>query len=62
MVHPTPDGLGGNRNPTLRRQILDIAQAQSEPEIKPNRPLNDLWRESISVVADFLHRFGYRAA
>jgi hypothetical protein len=62
MVHPTPDGLVGDRNPTLRQQILDIAQAQSEPEIKPNRPLNDLGRESISVVADFLHRFGYRAA
>jgi hypothetical protein len=58
MVHPTPNCLVRNRNPAFRQQILDIAKAQSEPEIQPDRLLNDLRRESVSVVADFLHRLG----
>lgn len=30
--------------------------------MEPNRLRNDFRRKAISVVADFLHRFGYRSA
>jgi hypothetical protein len=58
MVPPTPNGLIRDRNATLRQQLFNVAEAQSEPEIQPDRLLNDLKRESVSVVADFLHRLG----
>jgi hypothetical protein len=33
-----------------------------EPEVEPNRLLNDLGQESVTRIADFLHPLGYRAA
>ena len=33
MVHPTPDGLIRDRHSALRQQILDVAQAEGEPEV-----------------------------
>jgi hypothetical protein len=62
MVYPPPDRFVGDRDPTFRQQIFDVAKAQGEPKIEPDRLMNDLRREPISVVADFLHRPGYRAA
>src|SRR5450432_939729 len=62
MIHPTPNGLVGDRDAAFRQQIFDVAEAQGEPEIKPDRLLNDLGREAIPAVADFLHSLGYRAA
>jgi hypothetical protein len=62
MIYPASDGFAGDRNPAFRQQNFDIAKAQGEPEIKPDRLLNDLARISVSVVADFLHRHGYRTA
>src|SRR5271167_1201503 len=56
MVHPAPDGLVGNGDPALRQQVLDVAQAEREPKVQPNRLANDLGRESVSGVADFPHR------
>jgi hypothetical protein len=47
---------------TLRQQIFDVAQAERETEVQPNRLLNDLGREPVTRVADFLHLLGYRAA
>jgi hypothetical protein len=44
--------------PALRKSI---AKAQRDPKIEPDRMLNDLRREPVSVVADFLHCLGYRA-
>ena len=38
MVHPTSNGLKGNLDSTLGEQILDVAQAEREPEIKPYPP------------------------
>src|ERR1039458_8671705 len=55
MIHPTPDCLVGHRHSTLREQIFDVAQAQREPEVEPNRLLNDLRREPVAGVADFPH-------
>src|SRR5271165_5496611 len=62
MVHPTPNCLIRNRHSALRQQILDVAQAEGEPEVEPYRLVNDLRRETIPAVADFPHPPGYRAA
>jgi hypothetical protein len=54
MIHPTSDCLAGRRHSTLREQIFDVAEAQCEPGLEPNRLLNDLRREMAPAVADFL--------
>jgi hypothetical protein len=46
--------LIGHQDPTLSQQILDVAEAEREPKIEPNRVLDDLGREAITVVAAFL--------
>src|SRR5271165_1955320 len=61
MVHPTPNRLIGHGHSAFRQQIFDVAQAEGEPEVEPYRLVNDLRRETISVVADFLHPLGYSA-
>ena len=33
-----------------------------EPEIEPDRLLDDLWRKAVAAIADFLHSLGYRTA
>ena len=58
IVHPAPNGLVGNRDAAFRQQILDVAEAEREPEIQPNRPLNDLRRKPATGIADFIHQLG----
>src|SRR5271166_5702184 len=55
MVPPTPNGLVRHRHSALRQQILDVTQAEGEPEVEPYCLVNDLRRETISAVADFRH-------
>src|SRR5271157_4132408 len=55
MVHPTPNRLVRHRHSAFRQQILDVAQAEREPEVKPYRLLNDLGRETIPAVAELVH-------
>src|SRR5208337_3973375 len=55
MVHPTPNGLVGHRHSALRQQILDVTQAEGEPEVEPCCLVNDLGRETIPGVADLVH-------
>src|SRR5271157_5148153 len=55
MVHPTPNGLVGHRHSALRQQILDVTQAEGEPEVEPYCLVNDLGRETIPGVADLVH-------
>src|SRR5664279_2914137 len=62
MVHPAPNGLVGDHDAALRQQIFDVAKAQCEPEIEPDRLLDDLRREPVPFVADFLHSPGYLTA
>jgi hypothetical protein len=52
MVHPAAHGLIGHQDPTLSQQILDVAEAQSEPDIKPDRLLDDFGREAVAAIAD----------
>src|SRR5208337_1543238 len=57
-----PKWFTQRRTPGLRvPPILDVTQAESEPEVDPNCLLNDLGRETIPAVADFLHAPDYRA-
>ena len=35
MVHPTPNGLVRHRHSALRQQMLDVTQAEGEPEVEP---------------------------
>src|SRR5208337_2707729 len=58
MVHPTPNSLVRHRHSAFRQQILDVTQAEGEPEVEPYRLLNDLGRESIPAVADLVHPRG----
>ncbi len=62
MNHPPPNGLVRDHNPPLGEQVFNVAEAEREPEVQPNRLVNDLRREPVARVADFLHPLGYRAS
>ena len=63
MVHPAPDGLIGDHDPAFRQQIFDVAEAQREPNIEPDRVLDDFGRKAIAAIADCDHLgwYGYRS-
>src|SRR5271166_3559424 len=61
MVHPTPNRLVRHRHSAFGQQILDVAQAEGEPEVEPYCLVNDFGRETIPGVADFLHSLRYWA-
>src|ERR1700730_1730682 len=56
-------GIIGDHDPAFRQQILDVAEAQREPNIEPDRVLDDFGRKAIAAIADFDHRgwYGYRS-
>src|SRR5208337_3106954 len=39
----------------LHSQILDVAEAQGEPDIKPDRLLDNLGREAVAAIDDLGH-------
>src|ERR1700738_2011878 len=55
MAHPASHGLIGHEDPTLSQQILDVAEAQGEPDIKPDRLLDDFGREAVAAITDVGH-------
>ena len=55
MVHPPPDGLVRDHNPAFGEQVFDVTEAEREPQVEPNRLLNDLRREPVARVGDFRH-------
>jgi hypothetical protein len=55
MVHPAAHGLKGHQDPTFSQQILDVTEAQGEPDIKPDRLLDDFGREAVAAIADLGH-------
>ena len=61
MIYPAPNGLVGDHDAAFRQQVFDVTEAQCEPEIEPDRLLDDLWRKAVAAIADFLSR-GYRTA
>src|SRR5262249_56992985 len=54
MVHPPAHCFISNRNAAFCQQIFDIAKAQGKSQIEPDRLLDDLGREPIPFVANFL--------
>ena len=56
VVDPTAHGLTGHDDPAFSQQIFDVSEAQSEPDIQPDRLLNDHGRKAVTGVADFGHR------
>jgi hypothetical protein len=61
VVHQAAYCLVRNDNSSLGEQILDMAKAKREPEIKPDRMMDALRREPISGVTYFLMLSGYAA-
>ena len=59
--HPAPHRLIGNLQAALGQQVLDVAVAQCEPEIKPDRMLDDRRREAMSAIRlpTFAKSIGY---
>jgi hypothetical protein len=51
MVYPAPNELVGDYNAALCQQVFDVAQAQGEPEVEPDRLLDDLGWETVAAVA-----------
>jgi hypothetical protein len=49
----------GDRDAMFCQQDVDVAQAQAEPEIEPDRLMNDLRREPVLCVADLVLLGGY---
>src|SRR4051794_12444335 len=55
LQHPAPDRFVGQVEATFGKQLLDIAVAQIEAEIKPNRVLDDRGREAMAAVGERGH-------
>src|SRR3954465_3515523 len=53
------DALVGEIKPALRKQLLNVAIAQREAQIKPNRVLDDSRRETMPVIRDRRHAAAY---
>jgi hypothetical protein len=55
LQHPSLHCFVEDVEPSFGRRFLDIAVAQGEAEIEPNRLLDDLAREAIAAVAERDH-------
>jgi hypothetical protein len=55
LQHPAPHRFAGDIEPALGQQFLDIAVAQGEAEIEPDRVLDNLGREAMAAVAERSH-------
>jgi hypothetical protein len=55
MVHPAAHRLIGNHDSAFHQQILNVAEAKGEPDIKPDRLLDNLGREAVAAIADLGH-------
>jgi hypothetical protein len=62
MVHPPAHSFISNRDAAFCQQIFDIAKAHGKSQIEPDRLLDDLGREPVPFVPNFLHSLGYRTA
>jgi hypothetical protein len=48
MVHPAADRFVAHSDPKLSEQILKVSQAETEPQIQPDRLTSDLRREAMT--------------
>src|SRR5271169_4266355 len=54
--HPTPDRFIGDVEPPLGEEFLDVAIAQREAQIEPDRMLGDRGGKAMAAIGDFGHR------
>ena len=58
-IHPLagdpPHRFVGDVEPSFGQELLGIEIAQSEPEIEPDRVLDDFRREAMAAVAERSH-------
>lgn len=59
---PAPNRFIGDIDATFEQHLLDLPQAQIEPDVQPDRVGNDRRREPVPLVADGrrLHRCDLR--
>ena len=50
LQHPAPDGLVGDVEPSLGEEILDVSVAEREPQVDPDRMLDDNRRKPVTSV------------
>src|SRR5215472_12120436 len=55
LQYPSAHRFMGDVESSFGQQLLDIAVAQGEAEIEPNRVLDDLGREAMAAVAERSH-------
>jgi len=48
LEHPAPDRLVGDLEPTLGEQVLDVAKAQREAKVQPDRVPDDLGWKTVA--------------
>jgi hypothetical protein len=52
LQDPSPHRFVGDIQPTLREQVFDVAIAQRETEIEPNRVPDNRWRKPVAGERD----------
>ena len=55
-------GFVGDTEPALGEEFLDVAIAQREAQIAPDRMLDDHRRNAVAAIRDFGHRVSLPAA
>ena len=55
LQHPAADRFIGNLEPTLGKEILHVAVAQSEPEIEPDSVLDNRRRKAVAAIGEQGH-------
>jgi hypothetical protein len=55
LQHPAPHSLIGDLQAALGQKILDVAVAQSEAQIQPDRMLDDRRRKPMPMVREWSH-------
>jgi len=51
-----PDRLRADLDPALSQHLLDVAQAQAEPEIQPHRMTDHVRREAVALERNRRHQ------
>jgi hypothetical protein len=53
--HPATDGFERGLDAALGQELLDVAVAQREAQVKPNGVPDDLGQELVAGIGDWLH-------
>ena len=55
LQNPAPHRFIGNLQAALGQEILNVAVAQCEPEVQPNRVLDNRGREAVPAIGELIH-------